>query len=74
MDKIVLKFMADVLYIKKIICAEELEAIMDARDFSDLDIITEKMMGGEYNALKRGETYLRYAGGVPRGNGGILAK
>ena len=70
MDKIVLKFVADVLYIKKIICAEELEAIMESKDFSDLDVITEKMLGGEYNALKRGETYLRYAGGAA----GILAK
>lgn len=63
-DKVVLKFVADVLYIKKIICAEELEAIMEAKYFSDLDCITEKMLGGEYNALKRGESYLRYASGA----------
>lgn len=74
MDKIVLKFVADILYIKKIICAEELESIMQAKNFSDLDEITEKMLGGEFNALKRGETYLRYAGGARKLDEGILAK
>lgn len=58
MDKIVLKFLADVLYIKKIICYEELEAIMEVKDTSDLDAIIEKMLRGDFNACKRGEGYL----------------
>jgi hypothetical protein len=57
MDKILLKFFADVLYAKRILCAEELEAIYEASSFSDLDEIFEKMLGGEYNVYKRGETY-----------------
>lgn len=60
-DKITLKFFADILYIKKTICFEELEEIMEAKDFSDLDVIIDKMLRGDYNALKRGEGYLQYA-------------
>lgn len=57
MDKILLKFFADVLYIKGKLCAEELEAIYDAKTPSDLDNIFEKMMQGKYNVYKRGESY-----------------
>ena len=55
MDKIVLKFIADLLYVKKVICLEELEAIYDVKDISDLDEVFEKVLGGEYNALRRKE-------------------
>lgn len=57
LDKVILKFIADVLYIKGALCFEEFEAIMDACNFSDLDKITEKMLSGEYNVYKRGESY-----------------
>jgi len=56
LDKIILKFLADVLYIKGVLCSEELEAIMDASNIKDLDIIINKMLDDEY-VLKRGETY-----------------
>lgn len=59
MDKVLLKFFADVMYIKGTICAEELEDIYDASNADDLDIIFEKMIGGKYNTLKRGEGYVR---------------
>lgn len=55
-DKVVLKFITDVLYIKGILCSEELEAILDATNAKDLDIIIDKMLDDEY-VLKRGETY-----------------
>lgn len=61
MDKAVLGFLADILYIKKIICFEEFEDIMESTNPSDLDAITEKMLRGEYNVYKQGETYLQYA-------------
>jgi hypothetical protein len=60
MDKLVLKFFADVLYYKKIICHAELEAILDAKHPSDLDTITDRIMRGEFNVYKKGETYLGY--------------
>jgi len=55
-DKVVLKFIADILYIKGIILFEELEAIYEAKSFSDLDTIVKKIEGGEYRVF-RGETY-----------------
>ncbi len=55
-DKVTLKFITDVLYIKGILCSEELEAILDATNAKDLDIIIDKMLDDEY-VLKRGETY-----------------
>ena len=60
MDKIVLKFFADVMYLKEKLCIEEYEDIMQAENFSDLDRIVEKMLSNEYTLL-RGETYGRYA-------------
>lgn len=58
MDKLTLGFLADVLYIKGIICFEEFEAINDVVEPSDLNIIVEKMLKGEYNAYKKGEGYI----------------
>lgn len=57
MDKVVLKFLADVLYIKGVIRYEEFEDIMESKDFSDLDNIVDKMLRSEYNVCKRGEGY-----------------
>jgi hypothetical protein len=59
MDKVVLKFFADVLYLKGYLCAEELEDIYDASTPSDLDAIFEKMIKSQYNVYKRGEGYVR---------------
>ena len=61
MDKISLKFLADVLYIKGFICFEEFDAIMESKNASDLDDIVEKMIRGEFNVYKQGEGYIRYA-------------
>lgn len=60
--KVVLKFIADVLYIKGYLSVQELSDVYDASSFSDLDKISEKMMCGDYNNLKRGEGYVRQAG------------
>lgn len=61
MDKIGLKFLADVLYIKGFICFEEFDAIMESKNASDLDDIVEKMIRGEFNVYRQGEGYIRYA-------------
>ena len=53
MDKILLKFFSDVLYLKGVICCDELDDIMNVCIPSDLDVIFEKMMKEEYNAHRR---------------------
>jgi hypothetical protein len=55
MDKLVLGFMADVLYLKEVICYEEFEAIQNVTNAEELGDVFEKMIRGEYNVYKRGE-------------------
>ena len=59
MDKVVLKFLADVLYIKGVMCFEELEAVMDVCIPSDLDVIVDRMLSSDFNVFRRGEGYER---------------
>jgi len=58
MDKLTIGFLADVLYIKGVICFEEFEDIMSATEPSDLQDIVERMLRGDYNVYKRGEGYV----------------
>ena len=51
MDKITIKFFADLLYIKGTICFDEFNAIMKASSMEDLGVIVEKMLCEEYNVL-----------------------
>lgn len=61
LDKIVLKFLADVLYVKEIINIGEYDDILDSRNGHNLDEIIDKMLGGDYIALhKKGESYTLY--------------
>lgn len=60
MDKIVLKFLADVLYVKGKLTLEEYEAIMQAKNSSDLDNIIDRMLRDDFKTLLRGEGYVRY--------------
>lgn len=55
MDKVILKFFTDVMYLKGILCYEELDAIMDCANHNDLDCVFESMMKEEYNNYKRGD-------------------
>jgi hypothetical protein len=55
--KLVLGFFADVLYLKGVICFDELEAIYDVKNAEDLGVIFERMMAGDFNVYKKGETY-----------------
>lgn len=57
MDKTVVGFLADVLYIKGVICLDEFEAIMDASNAEDLGVIVERMLRSDFNLFKRGEAY-----------------
>lgn len=57
-SKLALGFLADVLYIKGIICFEEFEAIQEVTQPSDLNDIVEKMLRGDFNAYRKGEGYV----------------
>lgn len=54
MDKVVIKFFADVLYLNNVLCFEEYEDIMECKEPCDLDMVFDKMIKEEYNAYKRG--------------------
>ena len=56
--KLVLGFLADVLYIKGIICLDEFETILEAKNAQDVGDIVERMLRGDFNAYKRGEGYI----------------
>ncbi len=58
MDKIVLKFFADVMYVKGYIYYSEFEAIMNSCTPQDLDDIVERMLKDEYKGYTRGEGYV----------------
>jgi hypothetical protein len=57
-DKLAIGFLADILYIKGIICYEEYEDVMNAEKAGDLDVIVNKMLTDQYNVLRRGEAYV----------------
>ena len=55
MDKTVLKFFADVMYLKGILCYDEYDAIMSCCDGDDLEDVFENMLTDQYNIFRRGE-------------------
>lgn len=57
MDKILLKFFADVMYLQGMFCWEEYEDIMECRLPADLDRIFEKMLKEEYNGYNTGKGF-----------------
>lgn len=61
MDKLAIGFLADVLYIKGIICFEEFSDMQEVKCAADLGNITDKMLKQGYNAHKRGEGYIGIA-------------
>lgn len=58
--KLTLGFMAEIMYIKGIICHEELEAILDVHSHKELGAIVENMLQDKYNPYKRGEVYVGF--------------
>lgn len=51
-------FLADILYIKGIICYEEFDAMQKATQASDLNVIVDRMLRSDFNVYKRGEGYV----------------
>ena len=49
--------MADILYMKKIICYDELEALLDAKNEQDIYAFTDRLLRGEFNVYRKGEHY-----------------
>ena len=52
-----IQLMADILYIKGIICHDEFECLLDIQTSSDAEKFTEKLLCGDFNVYKRGEHY-----------------
>ena len=61
MDKILLKFIADVMYIKGIIYFSEYESILDVCTIEDLDEVVERMLHSDFSPYMRGEAYVEIA-------------
>lgn len=61
MDKTAIGLLADVLYIKGVICYEEFEAIQEVTTHEDVENFVEKLLRGGFNVYKKGEAYLDYA-------------
>ncbi len=59
MDKLLLGFLADILYINGVICFEEFEAIGEIKSPSDLDKFVDRMLRSDFNVYRRGEGYER---------------
>ena len=55
---VVLKFLADVLYVKGYIYFKEYEAILDSSTPEDLDKIVERMLHDDFSPYMRGECYI----------------
>lgn len=60
MDKLVLGLLADILYIKGIICLDEFEALGDITKPADIDVFVDRMLREDFNVYKRGEAYVGY--------------
>jgi hypothetical protein len=54
-EKVTLGFLADVLFLKGVLCYEEYEAIQNVRTHSDVEDIVEGMLRSTFNQFKRGE-------------------
>ena len=54
-NKVLLKFISDLLYLKGLICFEEYEDIMSMSCCSDCDVVIEKIFKEEYNVYRRGD-------------------
>lgn len=55
--KLLIKLFGDILYIKGIINADELDGLLDLQDARELDAYTDRLLRGDFNAYKRGEHY-----------------
>ncbi len=53
--KVILKFIADLLYLKGYICYQEYNDILSCNCCEDLDFIVEKNIRGVYNVYVQGE-------------------
>mgnify|MGYP001461202410 FL=1 len=56
--KLAIGFLADILYLKGIICFDEFEDIQNAKNAQDIERIVEKILGDEYDGRRQGEGYV----------------
>lgn len=55
MDKLSIGLLAEIMYIKEIICYEEYNAMMEITTPSDADVFIDRLLRGDFNVYKRGE-------------------
>lgn len=55
--RVVIQLLADILYIKGILCFDEFEALMEVKNASDVGDFTEKLLCGDFNVYRKGEHY-----------------
>lgn len=60
-DKAVLGFIADILYIQGVINFDMLDGINEMRTHEDMGKFIEKMLRGDFNAYRTGEHYTTLA-------------
>jgi len=53
MWKLALGLIADILYMKGILCYEELDAIYNVKDAEDIDKVSDKIIRGDFNVYKQ---------------------
>lgn len=56
-DKVIVQLFADILYVKGILCYDEIDHLLDMSTVGDVENFTDKMFGGVFSAYKRGEAY-----------------
>lgn len=58
-DKVMLKFIADLLYAKGCINSKELDAMYDICTLQDMDYLVDDFLNGRYNTYMKGESYYK---------------
>lgn len=61
-DKAVLGFFADLLYVQGVINYDMLDGINEIKNHEDMGKYIEKLLRGEFNAYRTGEHYTTIAG------------
>lgn len=55
--KIIIGLFADILYMRGLLCFDEMESLLDIKNESDVFAFSERLLRGDFNAYKRGEIY-----------------
>lgn len=65
-EKVTLGFLADVLYLKGVLCIDELNAVNSVVTAQDLEVVIERMFRNEFGVYKRGEMRSAWSKNAPQ--------